>query len=278
MIALVRDRSPRAVHKNFRGAKRIEFNVELLRQEIDVLDRHQDNRKFDSSRWKYAKDQLFTETGDKCAYCEAHTRAVAHGDVEHYRPKSDYWWLAYCYENYLVSCAVCNQIHKKDKFPIQGLAMRGPDPEAFRKRIPAFAANLNPDPLQESAGLGYNDFKQVCDQEGALLLNPYYHDPEAFIAYSADDLLQEVAVTAATEEARPVVEASVVIYGLNRTELLSLRYYVFSIYDTLWLTLKDPGISNATRRRAEDEIGRMTHSSSQFAGMVRYFERIRGNS
>ncbi|MEZ5329022.1 MAG: hypothetical protein R3F19_28590 [Verrucomicrobiales bacterium] len=75
---------------------------------------------FDSSIWKKAKDQLLKETHDKCAYCEAPTAVVTYGDVEHYRPKSKYWWQAYCMSNYLVSCAICNQRFKKDKFPIDG--------------------------------------------------------------------------------------------------------------------------------------------------------------
>ena len=45
---------------------------------------------------------------------------VAYGDVEHFRPKSKYWWLAYCYENYLYSCQMCNQRYKKAEFPIFG--------------------------------------------------------------------------------------------------------------------------------------------------------------
>ena len=62
------------------------------------------SKDFKSTYWKPAKEQLKAETHDKCAYCEAPTKVVAHGDVEHYRPKSEYWWLAYCYDNYLFSC------------------------------------------------------------------------------------------------------------------------------------------------------------------------------
>ena len=68
--------------------------------------------------WKAAKPQLKLETGGKCAYCESPTDTVAHGDVEHFRPKSKYWWLAYCYDNYLYACQICNQVHKGDEFPI----------------------------------------------------------------------------------------------------------------------------------------------------------------
>ncbi|MFN0301835.1 MAG: hypothetical protein ACKVQU_15945 [Burkholderiales bacterium] len=54
--------------------------------------------------WPKAKGQLKLDSSNKCAYCEADTAAVAHGDVEHFRPKSEYWWLAYCYDYYTLSC------------------------------------------------------------------------------------------------------------------------------------------------------------------------------
>ena len=47
---------------------------------------------FKSTVWKAGKPQLKRETGGKCAYCESPTDTVAHGDVEHFRPKSKYWW------------------------------------------------------------------------------------------------------------------------------------------------------------------------------------------
>ena len=47
------------------------------------------------------------------------------GDVEHFRPKSavlddplhgGYWWLAYDFQNYLLSCSLCNRVRKKTRF------------------------------------------------------------------------------------------------------------------------------------------------------------------
>jgi uncharacterized protein (TIGR02646 family) len=56
---------------------------------------------------------------DKCAYCESHLQTVAFGVVEAFRPKSIYWWLAYEWENMLLSCEVCN-VAKANRFPIMG--------------------------------------------------------------------------------------------------------------------------------------------------------------
>ncbi len=51
----------------------------------------------------------------KCVYCETKNRQLA---VEHYRPKSEYYWLVYSWDNLLYSCPICNS-RKSDKFPIK---------------------------------------------------------------------------------------------------------------------------------------------------------------
>lgn len=92
----------------------------------------------------------------KCGYCEMFIAADPNGgDIEHYRPKAEvtgllddpttwgeeieghnsrdpskrrsaprvcggYWWLAYDWGNYLLSCGTCNQKWKGNLFPIQG--------------------------------------------------------------------------------------------------------------------------------------------------------------
>ncbi len=64
-----------------------------------------------------------------CAYCGAMLAHNDRGDVEHFRPKGrviededhgGYWWLAYDFGNYFLSCRVCNSNKKGDRFPILG--------------------------------------------------------------------------------------------------------------------------------------------------------------
>lgn len=77
------------------------------------------------------KNQLISDQYEKCCFCEGTFLANAHGDVEHFRPKAGYkqiatdkigkpgyYWLAYDWNNLMFSCAICNQIHKKNLFPI----------------------------------------------------------------------------------------------------------------------------------------------------------------
>ena len=90
MIRLTRERSTNVVHNNFTGNKKKAFERELLCHQREIRRGDREKHEFKSYVWKAAKDQLKTETGGKCAYCEAPTTLVAYGDVEHYRPKSVY--------------------------------------------------------------------------------------------------------------------------------------------------------------------------------------------
>ncbi len=105
----------------------------------------------DNQAWKNGVKDFYSKIqGRKCGYCER--MLTDYGDVEHYRPKSaiftikqagtekddlnntqgrkfhkppdsgttdsGYWWLAYNWDNYLVSCGICNQAWKNALFPI----------------------------------------------------------------------------------------------------------------------------------------------------------------
>jgi hypothetical protein len=65
-----------------------------------------------------------------CAYCEVRHMTEKWRDVEHYRPKSAYPWLAWTWENLLFACKECNSDAKGDQFPIRGtkLAFGSPPP------------------------------------------------------------------------------------------------------------------------------------------------------
>jgi len=64
-----------------------------------------------------AKDALWRQQHSKCCYCEKTYPQTGH-DVEHYRPVSHYWWLAWTWENLMFSCQNCNRFAKNAKFPL----------------------------------------------------------------------------------------------------------------------------------------------------------------
>ena len=91
------------------------------------------NFRFHSSIYaaKSVKTALQKAQHDKCAFCESKFSHIAYGDVEHFRPKAGYrqnpddplirpgyYWLAYAWDNLLVSCQLCNQRHKANHFPL----------------------------------------------------------------------------------------------------------------------------------------------------------------
>ena len=68
--------------------------------------------------WRNFLDVFRTKLHRKCGYCEVGTEAVFGGELDHFRPKGTYWWLAYDWSNYVLSCKTCNT-NKGQKFPLK---------------------------------------------------------------------------------------------------------------------------------------------------------------
>jgi hypothetical protein len=110
--------------------------------------------KFPSGWTDFKKDFAEAQQG-RCGFCEGQVLGLQFGDVEHFRPKAEiseldesdpdncgheepwghriigrvlkpgrrtpgYWWLAYDWCNYLLSCEICNRKWKGSLFPIAG--------------------------------------------------------------------------------------------------------------------------------------------------------------
>ncbi len=72
-----------------------------------------DQRAYDAVKHVLQERQHF-----KCCYCEQ-IQIPIHNDVEHYRPWSRYWWLAWSWDNLMFACRACNQRGGKlDAFPL----------------------------------------------------------------------------------------------------------------------------------------------------------------
>jgi hypothetical protein len=279
VIRLQRVRTAGAIPLGFRGQKRVERALLLLVGTRDgTLEFTSKN-----SYWKGAKPQLKRESAGKCAYCEAPTDVVAHGDVEHFRPKSRYWWLAYCYDNYLFSCQICNQTFKGDEFPRVGpeLALDPPLPNPFPNNLTdvqlrEMAARFAPDPFNDGEGFPMARFVAAVEAEQAGLLDPYTFDPETIFAWEADPVLKEVRAAPRDQvSATTRVFADMVrLLGLNREELLRERWNRFSILDRVRIALEDDGLSTPARDSLVSVVRDMTRPDAPYAGMVRYFVRV----
>jgi uncharacterized protein (TIGR02646 family) len=75
--------------------------------------------KIDFVEYDLVKHDLATMQHNKCCYCEKREEQAKYRDVEHYRPKSRYWWLAWTWENLLFACIDCNREQKRDQFPLE---------------------------------------------------------------------------------------------------------------------------------------------------------------
>lgn len=84
------------------------------------------------SIYQLAKDKLVESYGYKCCYCEKKYKYKGDLDVEHFRPSRFskqtktsaeiplvYFWLAYEWDNLLLSCGTCNRTYKGNQFPLE---------------------------------------------------------------------------------------------------------------------------------------------------------------
>lgn len=267
MIRLQRDRSPGAVKVGFRGQHRINRERELLRRRVN-------GEKPRKGVWKGAKDQLRIESGGKCAYCEGKAAHVAHGDVEHFRPKAVYWWLAYCYDNYVYSCQICNQSYKSANFPMGGTALTPPTLPANPSDadIDLLAGTLGPDPLDQTE---VQQFQTLVAQEGAELPDPYAIDPEPLFRWRADPTLSEVEIEArgTSPGAQRAFVAARDFLGLNRDELKRWRWELYETAEVLGLAFQSGELSPQLHQRTEAKLRQMMSVEGEFAGMVRFLVR-----
>lgn len=67
------------------------------------------------SRWRDFSHNLASAFHGLCAYCEE----ICRGEVDHFRPKSRYPALVYCWSNWLFACHDCNHA-KGEKWPPLG--------------------------------------------------------------------------------------------------------------------------------------------------------------
>jgi len=215
--------------KNFSGEKRIEKELKLLEAKRLQLKEGKKKPKL-STIWRAAKDLLKKESSDKCAYCEEEIESY---NIDHFRPTSKYWWLAYCYENWIYSCVVCNRDMKSDHFPINTKhKLKGPTVSAVMnsEQLMKLSGTFAPDPLDRNAELSLANFHQLCHQEEPKLIHPYLDSPESFFQWKADPYLKRVELIPTsnlTETELERFEKSELHYGLNRDLLKKKRYQTY---------------------------------------------------
>lgn len=128
--------------------------------------------------WSKFKQEFTEAQLGKCGFCESHVLGMQYGDVEHFQPKAEvheldddpdrwgteslwkssvegrytkkniikpgYWWRAYEWDNYLLSCQICNQQWKQNLYPVDGPRVLTKDAETTE--IPLLLSPFDTDP------------------------------------------------------------------------------------------------------------------------------------
>lgn len=281
MIKLTRVQTAQAITGALRGKHRVNKLLDMLGA-LQANGGSLDSKYWKSKdHWGKAKPQLKQESHEKCAYCEAPTAVVAHGDVEHFRPKSKYWWLAYYVGNYVYACQICNQVYKSDNFPVHGieLSLNPPLPNPFPNPWPdeqrkAVAARLCPDPLHDDEGQPVADFLAEAALEEADLVDPYSEDPADIFKYVVSDNLKQVRMAPQNQNNPRHVrayDASVEFLGLNREELLRLRYEQYRTLNALRLAFQSGQLPASVQEATREVLKASIEDSAEYSGMSRYF-------
>ncbi len=191
------------------------------------------------NKFKPALQSIFH---NKCAYCESSHSKAGYGDIEQFRPKSLYWWIAYEWENQLISCQACNQRFKKIYFPVEKTRQ-------YSELVNQNVAALN-------------------KLEEPLLINPFDDEPSEHFSYKLVDKHKQIRIEYLTTKASITID----ILGLNRPELAERRYQHFRQFKLLvGIVEKIKPVSSATKEKIVTELKVAMNASSEFAGMTRFF-------
>lgn len=221
-----------------------------------------------SDHWKRYKAAFAEVQHGRCGFCEMAAIGSQDGDVEHYRPKgrvsildprhqgeekehlsniegrrplrtigTGYWWDAYNWDNYLLSCKICNQRWKSDYFPVAG------DPKTRRR------------PKREL-------------NEHELLLHPFgTEDPARHLSYDLDGVIHGLT---------PEGVATIQTVGLWRGSLVAKRRPVLQQLHRLIREMTAPTAENAlVQSHARTILAFGAPDWPFFPGMTRiYFAQV----
>jgi uncharacterized protein (TIGR02646 family) len=187
----------------------------------------------------------------KCAYCEAPAPASSSWDVEHYRPKGrvserrdhpGYYWLAYVWENLLLSCEFCNR--------------RRVDRPTWERAEPRPAGGkLDRFPLADEA-------TRAMGPDG---VDPTQEDPEAHVTF-------DVRGYAVPRAGSAMGAMSIEVYHLNRRRLRDWRQVQIELALDLVGRLTEGG-GLGVAEALDLVVDSLGHSALPWAGAVRAIRR-----
>lgn len=172
--------------------------------------------------YKKSKKALEKQFYKKCAYCETNYTASSDTWIEHYRPKTKYYWLTYEWSNLLPPCIKCKRT-KRDNFPLINELVQV-------KLAPITKGQLNKKKL-------------IADQaplinEEPYIIHPKIDNPEKFLDFELDPNYEGIKIIGTDNKKRG--KTTIQICALNRPELIDNRYtsVISTIIETFEKTLE----------------------------------------
>lgn len=192
---------------------------------------------------KSVKKALIRAQHDKCFLCESKITHIAYGDVEHFRPKAGYrqnkgdalqqpgyFRLAYEWSNLFLACQICNQVFKKNLFPLAN-----PKTRATSHRKP-------------------------WRKEDALYIDPTVDKPEQLISFR-----KEVPYPI---DNHPRARATIEDLGLARPKLNERRLERYELLEQLYnVAYRTPATPDSPRAKAY--LTKAIVDSAEYASMAR---------
>jgi uncharacterized protein (TIGR02646 family) len=153
-----------------------------------------------STIWKALKDALAELSHDKCWYCEI-VQERSDNNVDHFRPKDHYKWLAFEVSNFRYACTFCNSLRRN---PGTG------ETEGKGDHFPL----LDPSKKANNAGEERG--------ESPLLLDPCQTQDPGLLDFDADDGRPRARYPN-NETKKLRAEASIKLYHLDHPALVEKR-------------------------------------------------------
>ncbi len=186
------------------------------------------------------RDTLVEDYHGKCAFCE--TKVTPRNDlqVNHYRPRTHYYWLLFEWSNLVPACCGCAH-SKSDQFPVAKQRIESPPTQ----REAWYAGSLE------------------MRSEYPLLLHPEVDDPEAHFVYDERGLIRP--------RNRSTKAASTIdLCDLNRESLVDRRWTISIAFYNKALNARR-GINNSDDF---SDLHSMGEPDQEYASFVQFLMRI----
>jgi hypothetical protein len=204
------------------------------------------------SKWSPIKNWLTKKLGKKCWYTEAEL-VGAPLSIDHFRPVSNYWWLAFDAENYRLACAYANspqhnEIHgrsggKGHAFPLLGSGRR-------------------------------STWKNKQRIERPVILDPCLREDCDLVAFQADGRPVINPVHAADDGALGRVEENKVLLNLDHPDFNSKREQLYHDIAHDVKTYEELPASALGRTIIVNRLKTRLSAGAPFSSAARYYLRL----